>query len=115
MDKKGCGSMTTMGHGDMAVCGQVWWDKVYECQSCQIKRLTAERAWQPIETAPTDGSAFLAFDSTPCPLPYLMFFVARWHHNYSEDEADGYWSNIVGDCDMCHPTHWMLLPSPPEG
>lgn len=32
-----------MGHGDEAVCGQGWWDKVYECEACQIKRLTAER------------------------------------------------------------------------
>ncbi len=39
-ERAGCGSRTTMGHGDVEVCGQVGWGGVYECQSCQINRLT---------------------------------------------------------------------------
>lgn len=65
--------------------------------------------WQPIDTAPKDGTPFLAYDSHR-----QAMFVAKWHHNYSDNPADGYWSNIVGDDDTCHPTHWMPLPKAPK-
>ena len=65
--------------------------------------------WQPIETAPKDGSFCLAakqacwakaFDHFPYPLKQ------RW--NGEEWEADD------GRVYEPQPTHWMPLPAPPK-
>ena len=32
-----CGSSKTMGQGDVAVCGRVWWASVYQCDKCKLK------------------------------------------------------------------------------
>ena len=32
-----CGSSKTMGQGDVAVCGRVWWVSVYQCDKCKLK------------------------------------------------------------------------------
>lgn len=39
----GCGSRTTQGHGDVAVCGQPYYDGIYECDACKIRRLESAR------------------------------------------------------------------------
>lgn len=54
--------------------------------------------WQPISTAPRDGTAFLAFDGE--------INVGFW------DRAASSWS-ISGEFTF-HPSHWMPLPQPPE-
>ena len=61
--------------------------------------------WQPIETAPRDGTEFLAFWSNAYgkfkfiqPMMWLNNrFVVTWDHD-----------------DDVKPTHWMPLPQPPE-
>jgi hypothetical protein len=60
-----------------------------------------EPDWQPIETAPTDGTRFLAYDGG-------SHFDCWWHdYGYGEmgwrDEADS----------EPTPTHWRPLPAPP--
>lgn len=37
--KTGCGSHTQFGHGENAICGEVFYHDTFECQTCQIKRL----------------------------------------------------------------------------
>jgi hypothetical protein len=77
--------------------------------------------WQPIETAPKDGTRIIAalfgwalprncaakdfFDST-LPREYQCFFAltAYWH--------DDHWSNGLER--IREPTHWMPLPAPPQ-
>lgn len=56
--------------------------------------------WQPIETAPKDGTFVLAY--RPCD-PYFepMYF------------NDGIWHWFDGDSPSFQPTHWMPLPDPP--
>lgn len=60
--------------------------------------------WQPIETAPKDGTRVLLH--TPDT------------HRYSP--VLGSWSDFEerweewGDYYPCYPTHWMPLPEPPE-
>ncbi len=54
--------------------------------------------WQPIETAPRDGT-------------YILVFVDVWH-DVASWEA-GLWLNTYGDHSM-NPTHWMPLPAPPK-
>jgi hypothetical protein len=56
--------------------------------------------WQPIETAPKDGTEFLAFQ------PGWELDFAWW------DQARGMWMDRHGDQTV--PTHWIPLPPPPE-
>lgn len=60
--------------------------------------------WQPIETAPTDGSYILTFAPDAYPQ------VAVSHYDYFPEENPGSWRD-----DQCQPTHWMPLPhAPPD-
>ena len=65
--------------------------------------------WQPIETAPKDGTKFLAFEDGDY---YGCSF--NW-----EDDEEGtiYWNTYCGQpaCYTPEPTHWMPLPEGPEG
>jgi hypothetical protein len=65
--------------------------------------------WQPIETAPKDGTWLLVGEHR-----YAHPFVARW----TEHPTGGYWQQDnqgVWDDDMGYwqPTHWQPLPVPP--
>ena len=75
--------------------------------------------WQPIETAPKDGSKILLF---------IPSNVSRWHVSagYWRDDAHArkaspFWcaetSHLMGITWMRshQPTHWMPLPAPPKG
>jgi hypothetical protein len=82
--------------------------------SCVESWLNAIRdAWQPIETAPKDGTKILVYASKS-PVQDEGIFVAEWGENR-------YWCNvevwrIVGgyqDCGTVEPTHWMNLPKAP--
>ncbi len=74
--------------------------------------------WQPIETAPKDGTNILVYDP---PSEYYSggIFIVFWDREYkrssktwcvicSEDGETGSWATIS------HPTHWMPLPEPPN-
>lgn len=59
--------------------------------------------WQPIETAPKDGTEFLVF-CTDDGHSYICFC------NYL---AGGYWNPDAEVGGKLNPTHWMPLPKPP--
>lgn len=65
--------------------------------------------WQPIETAPKDGTAILGyFGQTAGDEPPDMA-VIRYDKKYE-------W--VIADLDteqVDEPTHWMPLPDPPKG
>lgn len=68
--------------------------------------------WQPIESAPKDGTAMLAVgDSYGKPARGRHFAVVAWSQS-------GCAMFEVGDACEADPfqylTHWMPLPSPPE-
>ncbi len=71
-------------------------------------RQQAERgeAWRPIETAPKDGTWFLAY------WPVLTFEdriqITRWLH------GDCRFVDASDFMDHIQPTHWQPLPTPPE-
>ena len=56
--------------------------------------------WQPIETAPNDGTEILTIDGKYCSVRY-------W--GMGEDGDDAWQPRIRGS----FPTHWMPLPEPP--
>jgi hypothetical protein len=57
--------------------------------------------WQPIETAPKDGTTVLVYDAARCRLTWTTEF------------EDGEWG-WPGPYFQAEPTHWMPLPSPPQ-
>jgi hypothetical protein len=68
--------------------------------------------WQPIETAPKDGTYILvAWTEWPIQL------VTRFTHYHNLDSGDvtiypGFWQSPAGGA-LKTPTHWMPLPDPP--
>jgi hypothetical protein len=70
--------------------------------------------WQPIETAPKDGTRILLWDTDEA-------VIAKWD-DISMGGAKG-WQvavvNMIGDVNYYdaafNPTHWMPLPEPPRG
>lgn len=62
--------------------------------------------WQPIETAPKDGTRILAWDGR-------SIHVAYW----GWDNPANRLAWLGGHCRIDHidqPTHWMPLPEPPR-
>lgn len=92
-----------------------WLTHPYVCTSDMVKaaaRIMASAppaVWQPIETAPKDGTPVLLlwFDAETGAAP--MHRVGFWH---SREQA---WCDThrVLHNQHSHPTHWMPLPSPP--
>ncbi len=66
--------------------------------------------WQPIETAPKDGTPILIFSAercTSCPPKTAGMGTAYW--------CGGYWGITNQFYPLRHkPTHWMPLPEPPQ-
>ncbi len=68
--------------------------------------------WQPIETAPKDGTRILVWDGD-------LLAVADWDQPHVCARTNAW---CVGECDgeyndrttMWKPTHWMPLPEPPS-
>ena len=80
--------------------------------------------WQPIETAPKDGTQFMAYQADDG-RGHSFFAVARmlreeWHAYEPIDGTDTYRREkksrlvMVPDHHWFKPTHWMPLPAPPE-
>jgi hypothetical protein len=67
--------------------------------------------WQPIETAPKDGTSVLLADNDEIQICQWsernVFGVREWCYGHCEGE---YNSRYTFDC----PTHWMPLPEPPK-
>lgn len=73
----------------------------------EVERLKAATKWQPIETAPRDGTWVLCYSEG-------VISHAFWESN--EFDGDCHW----GGKDWYYPkwsqpTHWMPAPAPPEG
>jgi len=58
--------------------------------------------WQPIETAPKDGTSVLVYDEG-------IIVISHWIGE--SDDMLGWWDNGIMDPS---PTHWMPLPEPPK-
>ena len=75
--------------------------------------------WQPIETAPKDGTWFLAYvPDLDCmcwgPYEFCAWEVDSWVNvggNVTRS-GPGYWCT-TDTSEPCEPTHWMPLPKSP--
>jgi hypothetical protein len=67
--------------------------------------------WQPIESAPKDGTEILGWDKEG-KYASVSFKVTRYYCNWENKYRDSksWWKGNV----TCTPTHWMPLPKPPE-
>lgn len=74
----------------------------------EIERLRVLTTWQPIETAPKDGSLILGVSANP----EGCIDIVGW------DSKAGGWSTGYFDREEYYilrdPTHWMPLPKPPK-
>jgi len=66
----------------------------------------AVEVWQPIETAPKDGTFVL------CVEPSGHRHIMQWYTPSLAPEG-GFWRARVADGPGWHPTHWQPLPAPP--
>ena len=75
--------------------------------------------WQPIDTAPKDGTPVVILDRSP---HYgnepkgTGYLVARFRKPRLGDwnYPDGRWEAMYGPCSAHSPSHWMPLPEPPK-
>lgn len=88
--------------------------KMYQLLACAVDLEAALKSpWHPIATAPKDGRWILVY------FPEIGVWPALWSTQVYDD---GFWSvsdNKFEDRGIRgwskEPTHWMPLPSPPEG
>jgi hypothetical protein len=66
--------------------------------------------WQPIETAPKDGTRILGYDGSTVSGTYWHDSFREWRN---ESEAAGDNHGWYGH-DRWVPTHWQPLPEPPS-
>jgi len=71
----------------------------------EIERLRAAMQWRPIETAPRDGTEFIAYR------PDAGVFTAGYDDEQDVWFASHGYEDITDDL----PTRWMPLPLPPSG
>lgn len=64
--------------------------------------------WQPIETAPKDGTKILL--GCPASRGYSGVVEKCYWHKWDNGKGK-WWDWVTPD----KPTHWMPLPTPPEG
>lgn len=65
--------------------------------------------WQPIETAPKDGSGFIGWWPESKNMPYgFTWWLTGWPW------ADQWYRTDHRQYAVGQPTHWMPLPEPPK-
>ena len=66
--------------------------------------------WQPIDTAPKNGSPILVFWNYVLDgKSWTCYAITRW------DEQAHEWTDVEDSDDyFSEPTHWMPLPEPPQ-
>ena len=81
-------------------------------QSALIKALGT---WQPIETAPKDGTRILLTNGTDVSIgayEWCSGFYGAWTNEYDPQPTDG--PGAIAGWWTENPSYWMPLPAPPE-
>jgi hypothetical protein len=74
--------------------------------------------WQPIETAPKDGTIIIGHEPRFGIYGGALGMVwipphTRMFHGH-KIEHEGYWGSAVHNVHVCKPTHWMPFPELPK-
>lgn len=71
--------------------------------------------WEPIETAPKDGSSLLLWEQYSTS-PFVGYWHGdNWHVSHEHVDAEGGWDGAYVVDKLSMPiTHWAQLPPPPE-
>jgi hypothetical protein len=77
-------------------------DDCYERQIAALQAELAKRQWQPIETAPKDGTDILVWDGRE---RFVVFYYRGASH---------WLMNCGSTCIEINPTHWQPIPEPPK-
>lgn len=96
-----------------------------EATDAIMAKLETSTNWQPIETAPKDGTPILVIepettnDITGSVEPGIMLVEFREYELYASKWTGwcvpGSWQDEQGGyCEANRPTHWMLLPETPK-
>lgn len=64
--------------------------------------------WQPIETAPKDGTPVLLFTGEGILEAYYLY--GEWNQSACHSTYEGAGGVVIS----CKPTHWMPLPEAPK-
>ena len=72
--------------------------------------------WQPIETAPRDGTRFLAYEPTYGVGSCFWQMIVTGSYADEVETVRGWRLNgmMFRERDIDQPTHWMPLPEPPK-
>lgn len=74
-----------------------------------LKEKAKDLSWQPIETAPKDGTIFIAY--RPNFKESIVSEVSEDYWFEADDFIPAGWAN---SSEISPPTHWMPLPQPPK-
>jgi hypothetical protein len=69
--------------------------------------LDAMSEWKTIESAPKDGTWFLAWENDTIPKVITVYW-----RKHSRNKNGGWWTSF--NMWKAQPTHWMPLPEPPQ-
>jgi hypothetical protein len=105
--------MTEKQHEVMLMVQETF--NAYPALSAYVKALEKEREWQPIETAPKDGTKVLVFPPTRSA---QSCSIARFEADKYARKPRPYWLRLDAH-QVCqsrgnHPTYWKPLPEPPK-
>ncbi|UOF77900.1 hypothetical protein [Caudoviricetes sp.] len=70
--------------------------------------------WQPIETAPKDGTAILVCNAPLYDENGFLPVAVRWRSYHPNAKGKEMFRDMVGT-KIEFATHWMPLPEPPKG
>lgn len=117
-------------HGTPAPHECSWLGEPPSCDKCYMEVLEgqlekfrgklASREWQPIESAPKDGTDVMLFGIRAGEVSGVSEFpgidIGCWADGKSDYGDDGWWYSSCGDAYQCwcKATHWMPLPYDPN-
>ena len=88
-----------------------WLDEIAQLRA-DLASVRQAQAWQPIETAPKDGTYVLLWEAGEL-MPGIFSYV-DFGDAAPEGYHSGWYDNQTGRYEATHATHWMPLPAAPS-